>query len=294
MAKDIWEETELYGVDELEDKYSDEEKKELLSKWESKYGSIINYEFFGDMDFLTNFINKIPAEEWDKYVSNIINYKDGYAKKDEYDPKYVIVARRAVPSYESKPENFWTSNANEVFRGLSNEVRKEQRLHSVIMISTLEKLNQHGRVYTNRGVSDGEIALDPNKAFSDFLFRYKPGRELYSLQQYLDNGGKSREEVLAELRKTAMERAIAQGLPVNTEETSKNNSLYEEESEELADDDSSKWISLDNIEDATSNQTLSDINSETQYSNQIVQRKSNEKSKGKEQEDDGWEQEDDW
>lgn len=294
MAKDIWEETELYGVDELEDKYSDEEKKELLSKWESKYGSIIKYQFFGDMDFLTNFINKIPAEEWDKYISNTINYKGGYAKKDEYDPKYVIVARRAVPSYESKPENFWTSNANEVFRGLSNEIRKEQRLHSVIMISTLEKLNQHGRVYTNRGVSDGEIALDPNKTFSEFLFRYKPGRELSGLQQYLDNGGKSREEVLAELRETAVERAIAQGLPVNTEATSKNNSLYEEGSEELTDDDNTKWISLDDIEDATSNQTLSDINSETQYSNQIVQRKSNEKSKGEEQEDDGWEQEDDW
>lgn len=294
MAKNIWEETELYGVDELEDKYSDEEKKELLSKWESKYGSIIKYEFFGDMDFLTNFINKIPAEEWDKYVSNTINYKDGYAKKDEYDPKYVIVARRAVPSYESKTENFWTSNANEVFRGLSNEVRKEQRLHSVIMISTLEKLNQHGRVYTNRGVSDGEIALDPNKPFSDFLFRYKPGRELYRLQQYLDNGGKSREEVLAELRETAVERAIAQGLPVNTEEASKNNSLYEEESEELTDGNNTKWISLGDIEDATSKQTLSDINSETQYSNQMVQRKSNEKSEGKEQEDDGWEQEDDW
>lgn len=294
MAKDIWEETELYGVDELEDKYSDEEKKELLSKWESKYGPIIKYQFFGDMDFLTNFINKIPAEEWDKYISNTINYKEGYAKKDEYNPQYVIVARRAVPSYESKPENFWTSNADEVFRGLSNEVRKEQRLHSVIMISTLEKLNQHGRVYTNRGVSDGEIALDPNKTFSDFLFRYKPCRELYSLQQYLDNGGKSREEVLAELRETAVERAIAQGLPVNAEVTRKNNSLYEEESEELTDDDNARWISLDNIEDATSNQTLSDINSETQYLNQIVQRKSNEKSKGKEQEEDGWEQEDDW
>ena len=294
MAKDIWEETELYGIDELEDKYSDEEKKELLSKWESKYGPIIKYHFFGDMEFLTNFINKIPAEEWDKYVSNTINYKGGYAKKDEYDPKYVIVARRAVPSYESKPENFWTSNANEVFRGLSNEVRKEQRLHSVIMISTLEKLNQHGRVYTNRGVSDGEIALDPNKTFSDFLFRYKPRSELYSLQQYLNNGGKSREEVLEQLRETAVERAIAQGLPVNAEETSKNNSLYEEENEELTDDDSLKWISLDDIEEATSNQTLSDINSETQYANQIVQGKSNEKSKEKEQEDDVWEQGDDW
>ena len=31
MLKDIWEETELYGIDELEDKYSDEEKEELLS-----------------------------------------------------------------------------------------------------------------------------------------------------------------------------------------------------------------------------------------------------------------------
>lgn len=294
MVKDIWEETELYGIDELEDKYSDEEKEELLSKWESKYGSIIKYEFFGDMDFLTNFINKIPTDEWDKYISNTINYKGGYAKKDEYDPKYVIVARRAVPSYESKPENFWTSNANEVFRGLGNEIRKEQRLHSVIMISTLEKLKQHGIVCTNRGVSDGEIALDPNKTFSDFIFRYKPGRELYHLQQYIDNGGKSREEVLAELRETAVERAIAQGLPVNTEETSKNNYLYEKESEELSDDDNSKWISLDNIEDATSNQTLSDINSETQYSNQIMQKKSNEISKEKKQEDDGWEQEADW
>ena len=62
----------------------------------------------------------------------------------------------------------------------------------------------------------------------------------------------------------------------------------------MTDDDSLKWISLDDIEEATSNQTLSDINSETQYANQIVQGKSNEKSKEKEQEDDVWEQGDDW
>lgn len=294
MSDNIYEETELYGVDELEDKYSDEEKKDILSEWENKYGKIINITFFGDMDFLTNFVNNVPSKEWDKYISNTINYKDGYAKKEEYDSKYVIVARRAVPSYESKPENFWTSNENEVFRGLSNEIRKEYRLHSVIMISTLEKLEQHGRVITNRGVSDGEIAIDPNKTFSEFLFRYKPGREIVSLIQYLENGGKSREEVLAELRETAIERAIAQGLPINTENHSKNNLSYEGKNSELEGEDSSLWISLDDIESATSSQTISDINSETQYSNQKINEKLNKKSNEIEQADDGWGQEDDW
>ena len=289
MKTDIWDEIELYGVAErMEDEYSDKEKEDIVRKWENRFGKL-KHTFFTDEDFLTNFINRVPSEDWEKYIENTLNYNEGYAKKGEYDPKYVIVARRAVPSYEGKPENFWTSNANEVLRGLGYEIREEQRLHSVINISTLDKLIEHGIVSTTRGVSDGEISIDPNKTFSEFLFRYKPMREFVRLYEYLEKGGKSREEVLNELRATATERAIQQGLPIKNDEQFNKKSTHIDKEEKSKFEDDTMWISIEGIEEDTSDQAISDINDETQYLKNIELSKNEQ-----EQENDGWGQEDDW
>ena len=267
MEKDIWEETNFYGVvDELEDKYSDTEKKEIKDRLIAKFGDNLSATIFRDEDFFTNFINSIPLEEQDQYIENTINYALNGKSKKQYDPSYVIVARRAVPSYESKPENFWSTDPNEPLNGLGNEIPKEQRLHSVIMVSTLGKLIEHGIVTTNRGVSDGEIAIDPNKNFSDFLFMYKPQREFYQLVDYLEKGGIKRETLLEQLRATATGRAINQGLSIKTKI-----------------EDS---ISLDNIEESTLDQTLSDINAEVQYLKQ--------REKEKTLEHEAWGKDEDW
>lgn len=267
MEKDIWEETNFYGVvDELEDKYSDTEKKEIKDRLIAKFGDKLSATMFRNKDFFTNFINSIPLEEQDQYVENTINYAFRNKDNKQYDPNYVIVARRAVPSYESKPENFWSVDPNEPLNGLGNEIPKEQRLHSVIMVSTLGRLIKHGIVTTNRGVSDGEVAINPNKNFSDFLFMYKPQREFYQLVDYLENGGIKREELLEQLRATATERAIRQGLPIEVK--------------------SKTSISLDNIEESTLTQTTSDINAEVQYLKQ--------REKDKTLEQDDWGKEEDW
>lgn len=209
---DIWEETNFYGVvDELVDKYSDDEKEESKKRFTNKYGEVFVNTVFNNDDFFTNFVNVIPTEEQEKYINNTIKFS---YTNEQYDPNYVIVVRRAVPSYESKPENFWTTNSNEVFNGLTAEIKNEQRLHSVIMVSTLGKLMEHGIVTTDRGVSDGEVAIDPNVPFDNFLFMYKPRNEFYKLVDYVENGGLKREAVLEQLKSTAYERAIKQGLPL--------------------------------------------------------------------------------
>lgn len=237
MEKDIWSETNFYGVvDELEDKFSEEAKNAIKSKWQQKFGNRWTQTVVADEDFFTNFINSVPKEEQEKYIKNTIDYDNGYGNKSLYDPNYVLVTRRAVPSYESKPENFWSVDPKETLMGLKSEINKEQRMHSVIMVTTLQKLINHGIVITNRGVSDGEIAIDPNKNFNQFLFMYKPQGEFYSLVNFLEKGGISREELLTQLRNTAVERAIKQGLPLNQPEALPNVYPSDDDIQEMLDE----------------------------------------------------------
>lgn len=243
MEKSVWDETNFYGViDDLDDKYEENEKEALRSNLTDRFGNAISSTFFGNKDFFTNFINNIPENELKMYVENTINHSMG----KQYDPKYVIVARRAVPSYDAKPENFWSSDPHIPLQGLHAEVAKETRLHTVIMVTSLKKLQEHGIVDTsNGGKSDGEIAIDPNKNFSDFLFMYKPPHEFFELVEYLENGGKKREDVLSMLKDSAIARAVNQGLPIK--------------------DENGKFITLADIERGTQEQTISAINTETRY-----------------------------
>lgn len=181
-----------------------EEQEKIVNEWQSKLTNDITISAFRDAEFLDEFLIEIPDEEQFKYVENTVNYLYG----KEYNPDYVLVFRRAVPSIKPKPEAFWSTEYRVPRFGLKKEIplNSAQRLHSVIMISTLSALKKHGEIINNSATSDGEISIDYNKEFNDFLFMYKPFSEIYELKKYLNNGGKSLDEVLEELSKNAEDR----------------------------------------------------------------------------------------
>ncbi|WP_305133021.1 hypothetical protein [Thomasclavelia cocleata] len=193
ISNDIW------GV------YTEEEAK-IVEEWNQKLGQekALSITVFRDAAFLRKFLSIVPNDEQFKYVEN--TYKYTFDKECEH--KYAILTRRAVPSDEPKPEAFWTKEHRVALSGLRQEIPlgSPQRLHSVIMCTTLDKLEKHGIDDTIAIKSDGQVSIDLDKPFADFLFMYKPEKEKEDLEQYLKKGGKSREEVLAELRVNTDER----------------------------------------------------------------------------------------
>lgn len=190
--------------------YDFDESEEIYNNYLEIYPGL-DLTYFRDENFRLNFFLRIPKEEWEKYFSETIKY----LRREKCNHDYVLVTRRAIPSEQPKPEVFWSYEFVPLY-GLKTEIINELRLHSVIMVSTLGKLENHGLSRKSRGaVSDGEIVIDPNKPFSDFLFTYKPFREIRELEYYLKNGGITREEILNKLSATAYGRAILQGLDVD-------------------------------------------------------------------------------
>ena len=180
----------------------------IYGEWQQEF-SVLDLTPFYDANLLRAFLTTIPSDLQYEYVKNTC----GYHSSGEYDPNFVIVTRRAVPSDVPKPESFWSTEHRKVVSGLKNELpfNSPQRLHSVIMVTTLGKLEAHGLAYTDGGATDGEISIIPTKPFSDFLFMYKPENEMHELLDYLENGGMSQEELLDKLRLTAEERIREQG-----------------------------------------------------------------------------------
>ena len=164
------------------------EEQELINSWNNMLGEEEGLKFtvFRDANFLHVFLKNIKEDQFE-YVLNTYKMNRGL----EYDPKYAIVTLRSIPSIESKPEAFWTTEHREVISGLTNEMPKgsPQRIYSAILVSTMEKLKEHGLSYTTNGVSDGEIVIDPTKPFSDFLFMYKPESEIREMQDYITKRG---------------------------------------------------------------------------------------------------------
>ena len=192
-------------------KISDKRLVELVKYFmelneESKY-SLMS---FMHEDFLVNLINNVEIDDISNYLINTMKYHLG----KECNHEYVLCFRRAIPSEYPKTENFWSNEFGEVYNGLTPEIIGPQRLHSVINVTTLDKLEKHGIVFTGKGVSDGEIAIDPNKNFDSILFRYKPISEYYELLEFLKNGGITRKELLEELYENRYERMKKQGLPI--------------------------------------------------------------------------------
>lgn len=193
-------------------------EEEIYTKWQEEF-HILDLTPFYDANFLHSFLKIIPKETQIKYVENTCKYHlDTY-----YDSNYVIVTRRAVPSEIAKPESFWSSEHRQVVSGLRNELplNSPQRLHSVIMVTTLRALEEHGIVYKEGAVTDGEIAIIPTKPFSNFLFLYKSESEMYELKNFLKKGGISRKELLEELKAKSEEKLKQQNFIENNKSSKK-------------------------------------------------------------------------
>ena len=165
---------------------------------------------FKDPDFLNGFFKLFSEEEQKKYLSNSYNYEHN----QDYDTNYLLVFRRAIYTEYEKNENFWSTSYDQVKFGLKQEqpIGSPVRLYSSIMVTTMAKLMNHGLVdLEHGGATDGEISIDGDKPFNDFLFVYKPSDEMESLRQYISSGGMSYDEVVSYLEHTSEERKKAQG-----------------------------------------------------------------------------------
>ena len=185
------------------------QQKLIFDRWKSQLGdNSLDGTVFTDKTFLIEFLKSIPEEEQFNYVKNTANYETN--SLNGYDPSYVIVTRRAVPSLEAKPEQFWSTAHREILMGLTQEIphKSAQREHSVIMVSTLGNVQKHGRAMHLGGSTDGEIVTS-SKPFSEdeMLFVYKPINELYSFCSYMKSGGIKNEEILKILKDGAKARA---------------------------------------------------------------------------------------
>lgn len=185
------------------------QQKAIFDRWKSELGdNSLDGTVFTDKTFLIEFLKTIPEEEQFNYVKNTAKY--GTNSLNGYDPNYVIVTRRAVPSLEAKPEQFWSTEHREILMGLTQEIphKSAQREHSVIMVSTLGNVQKHGRAMHWGGFTDGEIVTS-SKPFSEdeMLFVYKPINELYSFCSYMQSGGIKNEEILKILKDGAKARA---------------------------------------------------------------------------------------
>ena len=179
------------------------QEEQIYNRWLQQFEAL-DITPFCDANFLRNFLEIVPELEQIKYVENTCKYH----MDEECDHNFVIVTRRAVPSNELKPESFWSTEHKQVVSGLRKELPlgSPQRLHSVIMVTTIGRLENHGIATTDGGATDGEISIIPTKTFSEFLFMYKPESEIVELKKYLENGGISREELLEQLKISASER----------------------------------------------------------------------------------------
>ena len=188
-----------------------EEQNKIINSWKDKLKlDMLSLTPFRDTDFLETFLSVIPEEEQFKYVENTNNYHCKSSLK-EFDLNYALVTRRAVYSNIPKPEQYWSDEHATVLLGLRKEIPlgSPQRIYSVIMVSTLQKLKDHGESTEEElcGSSDGEIEISDKPFSSDnFLFTYKPKNEMEELYFYIKNKGMTQEEVINELKYNYDER----------------------------------------------------------------------------------------
>ena len=167
-----------------------QEEIELISRWAHLLKED-NFERtpFAERSFLRNFLSSIPEEEQMNYIINTNKY---YSRNNlKYDPDYVLVTRRSLPSTFEKPEPFWSDNPSTTFWGLKKEINNTQRSYSVILVSTLGNLNKHGAqdfLDISLGASDGEI-ITSAKPFPHnlILFAYKPIDEILDMLETIQN-----------------------------------------------------------------------------------------------------------
>lgn len=190
-------------------KYNEEQQK-IINKWKEMLDfDMLDLTPFRDVDFLETFLKTIPENEQFKYVESTNNYQNRNREKQlgKFNPNYVLVTRRAVPSEIPKPEQYWTDEHGTALLGLKREipVGSPHRMYTVIMVTTLQKLIDHGEPSDeelfSKGSSDGEIMISSAPFSPDnFIFTYKPKKEIEELYLYIKNGGMSKEEVISSLK----------------------------------------------------------------------------------------------
>lgn len=173
------------------------EEEKIYNEWCKKIGNMsLDITPFRDAEFLRTFLKDIPIDQQFNYVYNTVLY---LYNKENYDARYVILTRRTIPSLEDKPEQFWTSIYSRPMNGLNIEIPKgsPQRLHSVILVTTLNALEKYGFAINHGGTTDGEIMIN-NIPFSrkDIIFVHKSSDEIENLISYLNNGGMHNSELL--------------------------------------------------------------------------------------------------
>ena len=156
---------------------------EAHARWTEK-ADIAAYHCFSDPEFVRAFTASIEdADEQDKYIEQTLRSLD---RKGEADPEYVLMFRRSIPSKDPKPEGHWTSDYMTALRGLRKEIAGAQRLHSVILCSTLADVLASGPVGNNAATSDGELKVD-NTAFdqAQCLCSFRPADQQRELDAYM-------------------------------------------------------------------------------------------------------------
>ena len=197
------------------------EQQQKIRRWSQNTGVdylwLVEMSPFSDPEFLTKFEQTVPENEQEKFVTNTFAFKEKFgqnsigksdiADENEYNPNYVIFARRALVCDEAKPEQYWSHEYAMPRRQL--RVNEAVRLHSEMLITTFDKLINHGVVENGTDPTmgtgeNGEIIIDP-KPFpaSNFLFTFKPRDEQEELETYLKNGGISRQALTQKMRERA-------------------------------------------------------------------------------------------
>lgn len=160
-----------------------------------------------DPDFVENFISRITTpEEQLKYVLNTSKFLSRQGANDvSYDPEYVLVFRRSLPSNDPKSERHWTTEYITARRGLTREIpHGPHRLYSIILCSTLADVLKDGGPSSepNSATSDGEIKVDtPFYDQKRCIISFRPKDQEEELKKYQKtDGAMSLESVLKQIK----------------------------------------------------------------------------------------------
>lgn len=177
------------GFDDLP---ADSPLQENIKVWTRAYQEaglgkeIPRYLCFSDPDFITSFVTAFPdVLEQTRYLINTCRFE---RSPKNCDPHYVLLFRRSLPATAAKPEEHWTSDYVIAKSGLRIEIAGVQRLYSVLLCESLDRLLQLTGGYTespNQAQSDGEIKFGKNPILQDDLrIVFRPEDQERKLLEY--------------------------------------------------------------------------------------------------------------
>ena len=173
IVDQYFEDPNLFGALPDEIRESDEKLEEviyncgkfhdILHKEQSKRYAKDTSGLFGDKVFTReledpNGRGRIAEEGFKLNVS--------YLNSLGIDPEKVLFFRRTQPSGDApKPEYYWTSDYSEALKGLTAEITGERRKTSVILVATLNTINQNEGliqdINDDSGISVRQIGIEP-------------------------------------------------------------------------------------------------------------------------------------